>query len=246
MNKYQAVLFDLDGTLRFSRPPYAQAFYDYAVILGVSDAPEKRRRAAQWAHYYWAQSEELLADMRELWDEQEQRFWTNYAVRSLLAFDCSPECAQLLAPELSRYMREEHESEDIVPEEVPITLQSLKDAGYRLGLLSNRTRPYSELLEQLGLADFFELVLAAGEIDCWKPEPGIFQHALERMQVDARQALYVGDNYYADILGAQRAGLSPVLFDPEKVFPDAACPVIQHIADLLRMLNGALYRHGKH
>lgn len=238
-NKYQAVLFDLDGTLRFSRPPYAQAFYDYAVKLGASDSPESRRRAAQWAHYYWAQSEELLTDQRDLWDEQEQRFWTNYAVRSLLAFDCSAECAQSLALEVSRYMREEHVSEDFVPEEVPTTLQALKDAGYRLGLLSNRTRPYTELLEQLGLAVYFEAVLAAGEIDCWKPEPGIFQHVLERMGVVASQALYVGDNYYADILGAQSAGLSPVLFDPEQVFPDASCPVIQRIADLLPVLNGS-------
>jgi HAD superfamily hydrolase (TIGR01662 family) len=238
MNKYQAVLFDLDGTLRFSRPPYAQAFYDYAVRLGVSDSLESRRRAAQWAHYYWAQSEELVADMRDLWDEQEQRFWLNYAVRSLLAFDCSAKSAQSLAPEVSRYMREEHQSEDIVPEEVPITLQALKDAGYRLGLLSNRTRPYNELLDQLGLAQYFEVVLAAGEIDCWKPEPGIFLHVLDRMALDPRQALYVGDNYYADILGAQRAGLSPVLYDPEQVFPDASCPVIQHIADLLSLLNG--------
>jgi HAD superfamily hydrolase (TIGR01549 family) len=238
MNKYQAVLFDLDGTLRFSRPPYAQAFYDYAVRLGVSDSPERRRRAAQWAHYYWAQSGELLTDMRDFWDEQEQRFWVNYAVRSLLAFDCSAESAQSLAPEVSRYMREEHQSEDIVPEEVFITLQALKDAGYRLGLLSNRPHAYHELLEQLGLANYFEVVLAAGEIDCWKPEPGIFLHALERMKIEAGQALYVGDNYYADILGAQRAGLRPVLYDPEQVFPDASCTVIQHIADLLPVLNG--------
>lgn len=238
MNKYQAILFDLDGTLRFSRPPYAQAFYDYAVKLGASDSPESRRRAAQWAHYYWAQSEELRNDMRDFWDEEEQRFWTNYAVRSLLAFDCSAECAQSLASEVSRYMREEHESEDYVPDEVPATLLALKDAGYRLGLLSNRTRPYHELLEQLGLAVYFEVILAAGEIDCWKPDPGIFQHVLQRMRVDASRALYVGDNYFADILGAQGAGLSPVLFDPDDVFPEASCVVIRHIADLVPLLNG--------
>ena len=235
---YQAVLFDLDGTLRFSRPPYDRVFYDHAVALGVCDAPEKRRRAAQWAHYYWAQSADMLNDLRDLWDEQEDRFWINYAVRSLLAFDCSAECAQSLAPEMRCYMQEEHQAEDFVPDEVHTTLQALKDAGYRLGLLSNRTRPYAGLLEQLGLAGYFEVALAAGDIACWKPEPGIFQHALERMAIDAGQALYVGDNYYADILGAQRAGLCPVLFDPEQVFPDARCAVIRQIADLLPLLSG--------
>ena len=232
----KAVLFDLDGTLRLNRPASLHVFFDHAASLGVCDTPEKRRRAARWTHYYWAQSAELLADMRDLWDEQEVRFWTHYAWRSLRAFDCSELCARALAPEMQRYMQDEHDPENYVPEDVPVTLQALKDAGYRLGLLSNRTRPYQDELEQLGLAQYFEYVLAAGEVGCWKPEPGIFQHALERLELSPAQAVYVGDNYYADIVGAQRAGLRPVLIDPERVFPDADCPVIGRIGDLRDMI----------
>lgn len=237
MTDLRVILFDLDGTLRLSRPPYAQTFYDYAVAQGVPDSPENRRRAAQWAHYYWAQSQEMLEDMHNLWDERETRFWLNYAVRSLLAFDCNPDCARALAPEISRYMQEEHNPEDYISEDVPVTLQALKDSGYRLALLSNRSRTYTDLLQQLNLAPYFEFVLAAGEIDCWKPDAGFFQHALEQLAIEARQALYVGDNYYADILGAQGAGLHAALFDPEEVFPDAQCPVIQRISDLPPLLD---------
>jgi HAD superfamily hydrolase (TIGR01662 family) len=230
------ILFDLDGTLCLRHPPYNQVFYDHAVGLGLEDGPEKRRRAARWVHYYWAQSDELLADRQNLWDEQEQRFWTNYAVRSLLAFECTEECARELAPELSRYMREEHHAEDYVPEDVPQTLQALKNAGYRLGMFSNRIQPYHDLLQQLELAEYFELVLAAGEISCWKPEPGSFQQVVQRMAAEPAETLYVGDNYYADILGAQRAGLQAVLLDPEEFFPEADCPVIQQISDLEQLI----------
>lgn len=237
MSQYKVILFDLDGTLRLSRPSYNQSFYDHAVRLGVADSPEKRRRAAQWTHYYWAQSEDLLMDMHELWDEQDDRFWINYAVRSLLAFDCTQDCALSLAEEMRRYMHEEHQPEDFVPADVPVTLRALQDLGFRLGLLSNRSQPCFELLERLELDIYFEVILTAGEVECWKPEPGIFWHLLKRMGEDACHALYVGDNYYADILGARRAGLSPVLYDPEQVFPDADCPVIQRIENLLPVVN---------
>jgi putative hydrolase of the HAD superfamily len=88
----------------------------------------------------------------------------------------------------------------------------------------------------LGLAPFFQFALAAGEISSWKPEPGIFQHALALLNTRPEQTIYVGDNYFADILGATSAGLRPVLLDPEGLFPEAACPVITSLDGLLAII----------
>ena len=52
------------------------------------------------------------------------------------------------------------------------------------------------------------------------------------MGLQAGQAIYVGDNYYADVVGARRAGVRPVLFDPEAVFTEADCTVIRSIGEL--------------
>ena len=71
-----------------------------------------------------------------------------------------------------------------------------------------------------------------GWVSAWKPDPGLFAHALERLEIAPEQAIYVGDNYYADVIGARRAGLGPVLYDPDQVFPDADCPVIRSIGEL--------------
>lgn len=231
------VLFDLDGTLRLSEPSANQVFFDYAVSLGAPDSPVLRRRIAQWAHYYWAQSEELLSDRWLLESGQEEAFWIRYSERSLLAIDCEPERARQLAPELQNYMDANYQPEDVVPGDVPETLLALQKAGFRLGMVSNRGGSYTDELEQLGLASFFEYVLAAGEVALWKPDPGIFFHALQEMRSCPEQAVYVGDNYYADIIGAQRAGLKPVLYDPENVFPDADCLVITQFSDLLPNLS---------
>ncbi len=236
----QVILFDLDGTLRHSQPKADQALFDYAIQLGVADESEKRRQAARWAHYYWAQSPELLQDI-QTFQEMEAPFWTHYAMRSLLSFGCSPECAQELAPQLYRYYREEYQPEDIVLPDVPVTLELLKST-YRLGLLSNRIHPCHEVLQQLDLHTYFEMTLAAGETDAWKPDPRLFQHALQRMDtstetVPPEQAVYVGDNYYSDIIGARSAGLQAVLLDPDGIFPEVDCPVIHQIGDLQALVD---------
>ncbi len=232
----RAILFDWDGTLRHSRPSFTQFFFDLTIKSGVPDSQESRLRSTRWLHYYWAQSPEMLAD-RQTYGDREEDFWANHVRLNLIAFGCSSEQAAILAPEIYRQMVDEYKPEDWVPPDVPETLRNLKDAGYILGVASNRTSPYRDQLETLGLAGYFEFALAAGEVDSWKPDPVIFHQAVQRLDVQPHEALYVGDNYYADVVGAQRIGLKPVLIDPEGVFPEAECPVIHEIGELPELLD---------
>ena len=48
--------------------------------------------------------------------------------------------------------------------------------------------------------------------------------------------MYIGDNYFADIVGSQRAGLVPVLYDPISLFPEADCAVIKSFAEIPALL----------
>lgn len=230
----RAVLFDLDGTLRHNQPGSVDTFLNFAVALGIPDSPEKRRGFHRWAHYYWAQSPELVEDLLAFPDEGD--FWLNYTRRSLAALECDPAQIEVLAPQIQKRMKEEHKPEDWVPDDVPTTLRSLKEAGYRLAVLSNRRTPCHEQLVALGLHPYFEFSLVAGEVDVWKPNPEIFHHALDRLGVRPEEALYIGDNYYADIVGAEKAGLIPILIDPNRIFPDAECHVISAIEELCQIL----------
>ena len=122
------------------------------------------------------------------------------------------------------------------PELANELLEALKQRGFRLAMLSNRIKPYDELLHALGLAGYFEFALAAGDFEVWKPDPAVFQHALQRMDVNPEQAIYVGDNYYADVIGSQQAGMQPVLLDPHGIFPEVDCPVIDAVSKLSELL----------
>ncbi|MBK9211196.1 MAG: hypothetical protein IPL71_24095 [Anaerolineales bacterium] len=55
----------------------------------------------------------------------------------------------------------------------------------------------------------------------------------------AQETMYVGDNYFADIVGSRRAGLMPVLYDPISLFPDADCTTIKALAEIPILLQSA-------
>jgi len=225
MKNIKAILFDLDGTLRFNNPTGDQVFIKYVRELGLNISDEDETRAQRWEHYYFANSPEIKADLDQYQDRNE--FWVNFARRRLVALGCHPRAAQLLASEASAYMAENYKPQTHVPEEVFALLASVKECGYVLGVVSNRDDPFHDELKELKLDSYFKFSLAGGEVNSFKPDPRIFEHALELSGTSANETIYVGDNYFADIIGSRRAGLVPVLLDPSGLFPEADCAVIK-------------------
>jgi putative hydrolase of the HAD superfamily len=83
----------------------------------------------------------------------------------------------------------------------------------------------------------FKFSLAGGEVNSFKPDKVIFERALELAGTPAFETMYVGDNYFADILGARCAGLTPVLYDPVSLFLEPGCAVIKSFGELLELLS---------
>jgi len=227
----KAIFFDLDGTLRHSVPSGGEVFTDYVITLGLQVNEEARLRGLRWEHLYWANSVDLRDDLLAHSGETE-KFWIEYSRRRLIALGASSEEAGEYALKASMHMGEFYRPESIVPEDVRRTLPQLKDAGYILAVISNRDKPFQDVLDEHGIGEFFNFSLAAGEVNTFKPEPGIFQHALGRVNLSPKEAVYVGDNYYADVVGSRRAGLQPVLYDPIGIFPDPDCATIKSFDEL--------------
>jgi len=82
------------------------------------------------------------------------------------------------------------------------------------------------------LRHHFDFTLAGGEVQSFKPERGIFDEGLRRAGTSASETMYVGDNYFADVVGSRRAGLWPVLYDPDIIFPDADCTTMRSFDEL--------------
>jgi len=71
-----------------------------------------------------------------------------------------------------------------------------------------------------------------------KPDPAIFQHALNQLSLSAKtdQILYLGNEYRADVLGARAAGLTPVLIDRCDAYPSADCLRFNSLLEWLETL----------
>ena len=234
-NHIKAIFFDLDGTLRHSVPEGGQVFTAYVVSLGLPVSEEDRLRAVRWEHNYWASSVDLRDDLLAHSPDTDN-FWIEYSRRRLIALGASPTQAAELAAQASAHMGEMYKPESIVPEDVRRTLPLLQQEGYIMAVVSNREKPFQDTLDSHGLSEFFPYSLAGGEVNSYKPDPGIFEHALKRMNVTAPETVYVGDNYYADVVGARRAGLQPVLYDPNFIFPDADCTTIRSFDELIPVI----------
>lgn len=83
---------------------------------------------------------------------------------------------------------------------------------YRLGFLSNYPCSTSIVtsLQQLGLHDLFDAVIVSGDVGFAKPHPRAYAALLDAMCIQPETAVYVGDNWLADVQGAKRAGLRAV------------------------------------
>ncbi|MFN8625121.1 MAG: HAD family hydrolase [Candidatus Binatia bacterium] len=94
-----------------------------------------------------------------------------------------------------------------------------------LGVISNFYGNVHRLLEEAGLAPLFTAVIDSGVVGIRKPDPAIFALAVRQVGCAPREALYVGDSFDKDILGAHAAGLRTgwLVDDPQRPCPQPTC-----------------------
>jgi FMN phosphatase YigB (HAD superfamily) len=108
----------------------------------------------------------------------------------------------------------------------------------RLAVVSNfdYTPTALDILERAGVADLFETIVVSDEVGWRKPHPAIFTHALERLGVAPREALFVGDRADIDVVGAQRMGMHAVWINREaQTLPAGLAPPEYEVRDLTEL-----------
>ena len=112
-------------------------------------------------------------------------------------------------------------------------LARLRAAGLRLGIVSNSDGRVEQALSAAGLREYFDVVIDSSLFGVEKPDPAIFRAALEALDVAPEEALYVGDLYDVDVLGARAAGMDAVLLAPGGVGQDRPCRTAASIDELV-------------
>src|ERR1022692_1273767 len=125
-------------------------------------------------------------------------------------------------------------------------LQALADTGVRLGIVSNADGMMGPRLAQLelcqvgpGIGVDIECVVDSGNVGVMKPDPRIFQAAIDLLGLDPDQVWYVGDMPAIDVVGARRAGIRPFLMDPLGLHLDASYDRVPSLIALAEMIAAA-------
>jgi putative hydrolase of the HAD superfamily len=125
-------------------------------------------------------------------------------------------------------------------------LRALAETGIRLGIISNADGLIGQRLNEAemlqvgpGIGVAVECVIDSGAVGVMKPDPRIFQLALDAMAIRAADAWYVGDMPGIDVVGARAAGLHPVLMDPYQFHLDADYARVSSLTELATMLRAA-------
>lgn len=109
------------------------------------------------------------------------------------------------------------------------TLETLAGQGYRMTVISNSDGRVRRQLFDVGLGEYFESIYDSAEVGVEKPDPRIFQHVLDELNLQPERAVYVGDIYAIDVIGANSAGIGAVHLDPFGLYTQWPG---EHVADL--------------
>jgi epoxide hydrolase-like predicted phosphatase len=110
----------------------------------------------------------------------------------------------------------ELESTELMPGAMELLIW-VRRHGFKTGVITN-TAPHSEkrirsLLRKVAIENFFDTVIVSSDVGVRKPDAEIFRIALSALKVEPHEALFIGDRYDYDAVGAQNAGMRWILLD---------------------------------
>jgi putative hydrolase of the HAD superfamily len=188
----RCVLLDALGTLVELEPPWTHL----AAELGA-EPDERLVRAvrAEMAYYrdhsHEGRDAESLAELRH-------------------------RCAGILSSELGREVSVQQMMAAIrfrAYDDAAAALDELRAGGLRLVCVSNWDVSLPDVLDRCGLGDLLDDVVTSAEVGARKPDPRIFEVALERAGCATNEAIHVGDTPEEDLAGASAAGIRALLID---------------------------------
>jgi putative hydrolase of the HAD superfamily len=237
MNSVRAVLFDAGNTLMH---------LDYAFIGEVLQRhgyPRKSITIRTAEYEAKAIIDRHLAPEAAPPDSVEGLLWPDrqkprpsYFQTILHHLDVPAAAARSILEELEAHNRESCLWRVIEPD-TPEVLASLQQRDFTLGVISNADGRVEADLEHRGIRRHFAVVIDSHVVGVEKPQREIFDLALARLAVPPERAVYIGDVFAIDILGARRAGLHAVLLDGLGCYPGQIdCPRIRRLGELLPLL----------
>jgi putative hydrolase of the HAD superfamily len=230
----KAVFFDYYNTLVDYDPPREVTYSRQLGEMGIKITPEELLRPIMVADDFLSQEHSRLSLGKRSQEEAVAVYGQyNGIILKEAGVEPSPE---LIGNILKRWMR--FQPRMALYKDVAPALDELKQRGLTLGLISNVDRDISATYDELGLDKWLGLKITSQDVGFNKPRPEIFQAALKKAEVESAEAIYVGDQYEIDVLGANRVGMRGILIDRHDFFGDVGAAIrIRSLAEVAQHLD---------
>ncbi len=221
-SRYDMVIFDVGGTLSgfYERAPFQEFLADAGLPASDEDARRFHQRLISVILAQRDGAQGLGANEAEL-----NAWWRDVFARTL------PGRPDLVARLMEWLLAGRFDR--LFPDVKP-ALHALRGLGLPLAVLSNYGTHLYRVLDGLDLLDTFEFVIVSSEAGLAKPDPRIFELVVDKANRPPDRLLYVGDHIGDDIEGARKAGLDAVLVDRGNRQPEALCPRIGSLVELIQ------------
>jgi REG-2-like HAD superfamily hydrolase len=236
MSTIRAIFYDAGRTLVHPRPLEPEIWSFLSEQLRVEIPPE--HSLPDVGHYYYARlGQDGLGSYDS--DERARSFWISYYTQALIEAGVQQPEANLLHASNALYDWYQSPQQWQPYPEVAEALAAVERRGLLQGVISDWGTDLVPILHAHEITRHLDFVVASAAVGLAKPHPGIFRHALERSGLQPPDAIYVGDSYVADVLGARAAGIQPVLIDRDGIAPAVDCSVVTSLLDVLELVEVA-------
>jgi len=225
-NKLKALMFDFGGTL---------AFLDFELLAREFSREGRKLDALGLEHAEYAGRQAIDRHLMSATKEQPiNPVYDDFFRAWMIAAGIPDEEFQECAVKFGSIHREASLWRVVRPGTFE-ALEAFKSAGYKLAIVSNAEGQVAGDAQRFGLADYFDVIIDSHVVGVSKPDPRIFQIALERLGVGPEEAKYTGDIYSIDVVGARAAGIEARLIDQHRRYTWVEHEKIRHIRELHRI-----------
>jgi putative hydrolase of the HAD superfamily len=231
----KAVFFDLYNTLLTYDPPREVIEARILKDFGIEASPEALLRPIMTADEFIYQEHARLPISKRS-KEETTALYTQY--HGIVLKEAGLEAPkEVILGILGKWMGFDLKMvlyDDVIP-----ALTNLKERELILGLISNVDRDIAPLYQGLGLSTWLQVMVTSQEVGFNKPQPEIFLAALKQAGVKPPEAIYVGDQYQIDVVGANKAGMLGILLDRNGFFEEITdCPKVRRLTEVAGHLSG--------
>ncbi|MDB5038982.1 MAG: hydrolase, partial [Bacteriovoracaceae bacterium] len=199
--EFPVILFDAGGTLLHPNPPFEKIYREALAGLGYPKTDQEIDEAMLRSIRFFNEASERDENF-----ELKPSLWAESMLRELnIEAKIAPQIRQVVSAQAKM----------VIAQSTVDICSTLKDRGYRLGIVSNWNGILADVIRGNDLLDLFDSIITSVEVGAYKPRSKIFEEAIHDIDISPEKVVFIGESFAADMLGAKKLEMKRILYDPK-------------------------------